>query len=208
VSRRRPELTRDGIAAAALVVVDRDGASAFSMRAVATEVGVSPMSLYHHVADRAELVMLMVDAAMREVAMPGPSGDGWRDDLWHLARWLRDGATRHPDLGSLVGELRGASDAMYAFGEYWVGLWRLSAIADERVFDAAMASLTAVVAMAMHLRAGDGAESHVPQLRSVPNLRHAIEVAGDPAATFALAIRGTIDGIEARLSNAAVAPEG
>lgn len=208
MSRRRPELTRDGIAAAALVVIDRDGATAFSLRAVAAELGVSPMSLYHHVADRAELVMLMVDAAMREVAMPGPSGDDWRDDLWHLARWLRDGATRHPHLGSLVGEMRSASDAMYAFGEYWVGLWRLSAIADERVFDAAMASLTAVVAMAMHLRAADAPESSVPQLRSVPNLRHAIEVAADPGATFELAIRGTIDGIEARLTTAAAVPQG
>ncbi len=204
MSRHRPDLSRDAIAAAALSVVDRDGAVAFSMRAVAAELGASPMSLYHHVADRAELVLLMVDAAVREVPMPGPSGDGWREDLWHLARWLRDSARRHPHLGALVGEMNGATDALYAFGEHWVGLWRLSTMPEADAFDAAFASLTAVVAMVMHTRWPGTPGSSSPQLHSVPNLRHAIHVANDPDATFELAVRGTIDGITAR----AAAPMG
>ena len=199
MSRQRPDLNRDAIAAAGLAVVDRDGAGAFSMRAVAAELGVSPMSLYHHIADRAELVTLMVDVAVREVPMPGPSGLAWNEDLWHLAQWLRDGARRHPHLGALVGEMRNATDALYAFGEHWVGLWRLSSVPEAVAFDAAIASLTAVVAVVMHTRWPEAPGAGSPRLHSVPNLRHAMEIADDPDATFELAVRGTIDGIAARV---------
>jgi len=70
----RAVLNRDSIARAALVVLDRQGATGLTMRAVASELGSSPMGLYHNVADRAELITLMIDVSLREEPMHAPLG--------------------------------------------------------------------------------------------------------------------------------------
>ena len=43
---------RERIADAALVILEREGAQAVSMRRVAHEVGVTLMAIYHHYANR------------------------------------------------------------------------------------------------------------------------------------------------------------
>ena len=62
-----PVLTRSQIVEAAVRLVDRDGLAALSMRRLASELGVGPMSLYYHVPDRAALEDLIFDAVMGEV---------------------------------------------------------------------------------------------------------------------------------------------
>ena len=49
-------------------LADADGMEAVTMRAVASRVGMAPMSLYTYVPGKAELVDLMVDAVY--LAMP------------------------------------------------------------------------------------------------------------------------------------------
>jgi AcrR family transcriptional regulator len=68
------------------------------MRRIATELGVSTMSLYRHVPGKDELVVLMVDAAIAEESLPETPPEGWRARLelssrlqWRLYRkhrWL------------------------------------------------------------------------------------------------------------------------
>ena len=48
------------------------------MRGVAAEVGVAPMSLYHHVRDRNELLVGMVDHLLNEVPDVANDGTPWR----------------------------------------------------------------------------------------------------------------------------------
>jgi TetR/AcrR family transcriptional regulator, tetracycline repressor protein len=62
-----PVLTRAQIVAAAIALVDRDGLAALSMRRLAADLGVGPMSLYYHVPDKAALEDLIFDAVMGEV---------------------------------------------------------------------------------------------------------------------------------------------
>ena len=62
-----PVLTRDQIVAAALALVDQEGLATLSMRRLAGELGVGPMTLYYHVPDRAALDDLIFDAVMGEV---------------------------------------------------------------------------------------------------------------------------------------------
>lgn len=177
----RAVLNRDSIARAALVVLDRQGATGLTMRAVASELGSSPMGLYHHVADRAELITLMIDVSLREEPMPAPSGEGWREDLWLLARWLLAAARRHPALWEVTGQMAGeATTTLLAFGESWIGLWRTSDLPEARAFEAAITSLGGVVAMVGQSRRPVEAPS-VPHLSSLPNMRHAIDRAPDPA---------------------------
>lgn len=52
-------VTVDAILDAAISLLDEEGEQALSMRALAARLGVTPMSLYHHVADRAALLVAL-----------------------------------------------------------------------------------------------------------------------------------------------------
>lgn len=99
---RRARRTRDvGVVRVAMEIADREGLAEVSMRRIATELGVATMSLYRHVPGKDELVLLMIDAALGEVAMPEPTSD-LRADLTEIARrqWRMFGA--HPWLASAL----------------------------------------------------------------------------------------------------------
>lgn len=83
---RASGLSRDRIVGAAIALADDDGLAAVSMAAVARSLGAGTMSLYRHVANKDELLLLMHEAVWRinEDVRTFPSADGWRADL---ARW-------------------------------------------------------------------------------------------------------------------------
>eukprot|EP01034_Spumella_vulgaris_P047073 gene47073-58734_t len=54
-------VARDDILAAALALLDEGGGQGLTMRALATRLGVTPMSLYRHVEDRAGLLRALSD---------------------------------------------------------------------------------------------------------------------------------------------------
>jgi AcrR family transcriptional regulator len=89
-------LRRDAIVDAALLIADREGFEAVSMRRVAAELGVGTMSLYHHVADKDELVYEMADAIGAEMLIPGAVPSDWREALRQIAVRTRDTFLRHP----------------------------------------------------------------------------------------------------------------
>lgn len=95
---RPRSLTGAQLAAAALVVIDRDGLAGLSMRAVAKELGVGTMALYRYVRDREELERLVVelvlgsvDTGLADVTAP------WRERIEILVRRLRDTVAAHPE---------------------------------------------------------------------------------------------------------------
>lgn len=59
--------TTEKIAAAARKLLDREGAEAVTMRRVAKAVGITPMALYRHFADRGGLLNALADAGFREM---------------------------------------------------------------------------------------------------------------------------------------------
>lgn len=89
-------LRREAIVDAALLLADREGFEAVSMRRVAAELGVGTMSLYHHVTDKDELVYEMADAIGAEMVIPGEVPADWREALRQIAVRTRDTFTRHP----------------------------------------------------------------------------------------------------------------
>ncbi|GAA4543977.1 TetR/AcrR family transcriptional regulator [Amycolatopsis samaneae] len=85
----KPALSVDEIVDAAIVIADADGMAALSMRAVGERLGRTAMALYTYVPSKAELLDLMVDRALAEVAREYDLGAGWRaaatafaEDLW------------------------------------------------------------------------------------------------------------------------------
>lgn len=93
--RPKPSLTHHQIVRAAMEIADTEGLQALSMRKVASKLGAGTMSLYRYVANKDDLLDLMVDAILGEELPDKPSGD-WRSELAEMARRTRRGARRHP----------------------------------------------------------------------------------------------------------------
>lgn len=90
-------LTLEGIARAGIGLADAEGLGAVSMQRVAGELAVTKMALYRYVPGKAELVALMVEAAMPVPAVPGvAAAGGWRERLAAWAGELYVGLRRHP----------------------------------------------------------------------------------------------------------------
>lgn len=93
-------LTLEGIARAGVAIADVEGLGGVSMQRVAGELTVTKMALYRYVPGKAELVSLMVEAAMDDPAgldaLLAATGNGWRERLAVWARELSAGFGRHP----------------------------------------------------------------------------------------------------------------
>jgi AcrR family transcriptional regulator len=88
---------------AAVVLADTGGAGAVNMRRIAKELDVNPMSLYWHVADKEQLLNLLLDAIEGEDEPVKESAD-WRTDFINIARRKRQLLLRHPWVTSFVSE--------------------------------------------------------------------------------------------------------
>jgi AcrR family transcriptional regulator len=91
---RRTRLNRARVLQAAVALADEAGLNGFSMRGLAQELGVVPMALYKHFANREELLDGMVDLVFSEMDSPSIGGD-WRSALRRRALSARDALKRH-----------------------------------------------------------------------------------------------------------------
>ncbi|MEV6979112.1 TetR/AcrR family transcriptional regulator [Kitasatospora sp. NPDC093806] len=73
--RPRPGLTTAGVVAAGRRVIERDGIDALTMRAVATELGTAPASLYRHVTDRDALLIAVLEQIAEGLPVEVPGTD-------------------------------------------------------------------------------------------------------------------------------------
>ena len=67
MTERRTPLTRDRVLAAAVELADEAGVASVTMRRLAEQVGVEPMSLYYHVPNKEAILDGIVDLVFREV---------------------------------------------------------------------------------------------------------------------------------------------
>jgi AcrR family transcriptional regulator len=94
---RRPKLTREQIALAALQIADTIGFESVSMRRVAEALGVGTMTLYYYVRTKNDLLALMEDALMGEVLVSEAEvARPWREAMTAIARSTREVFLRHP----------------------------------------------------------------------------------------------------------------
>ena len=97
----RPQLSRDVVVSAALEVVGKDGGGALTMRRVADQIGASASSLYGYVANKEELVQLVLDRIFEEIEMP-PAGGRWQDTLKEFSRSVLRVFRSHPGVAALT----------------------------------------------------------------------------------------------------------
>jgi AcrR family transcriptional regulator len=94
-ARARVPLTRERALQAAVALADTQGIEAVTMRGLARDLGVEAMSLYHHVANKDDILDGMVDLVFSEVQLPEP-GTAWRPAMRERALSVRAAMTRHP----------------------------------------------------------------------------------------------------------------
>lgn len=91
----RPPLSRERVLRGAVTVADAGGIGALTMRSLARELGVKPMSLYYYVAGKAEILDGIVDLVFSEIDLPSPGGD-WQSQMRRRADSARRTLRRHP----------------------------------------------------------------------------------------------------------------
>jgi AcrR family transcriptional regulator len=102
---RREPLTRERILHAAVALADEGGAESLSMRRLAQELGVVPMALYKHIANKDELLDGMIDVVVAEID-PLIEGADWKTTMRERILSARRALLRHP-WASRVLESRG-----------------------------------------------------------------------------------------------------
>jgi AcrR family transcriptional regulator len=95
---REIRLTEERIVAAALTLIDADGIEALSMRRLAAALDVNPMSLYHHVANKAALLTAVIRRVAGRLRLPALTDGTWQQRLRLLAEAFRDLSHAHRDL--------------------------------------------------------------------------------------------------------------
>lgn len=131
-------LDRARIAAAAVALIDRDGLERFGVRRLADELGVDPMSIYHHIKGKAALLDAASEAVLAEmVAAAGhdESGD-WEQLARRTAHGYREIAVRHPHVVPLLATRPQLSPVALAALERLVTAMRAAGVPDQVVADA------------------------------------------------------------------------
>jgi AcrR family transcriptional regulator len=198
--RTVPDLDLDRIADAALAVADERGAAGFTMRAVAEALGVTPMALYHHVADKAALVLLLVDKVVASVPLPDPTGM-WQEDLWQFALWMREIVNSHPAVSQLSRSHQVLTRNVLPFTERWINLWQQSGLSlDDAIRAAATSSMALIGLVEQEVRSANLQRPDPALLTHLPSTRMSFERIPDRDADFELIVRSLLEGLHARLS--------
>ncbi|AJT68497.1 TetR/AcrR family transcriptional regulator [Streptomyces chattanoogensis] len=103
---QREQLTREQIVAAAIELLDLEGIEALSMRKLGSRLNAAATSLYRHVANRDELIQLVVDDVYGELELPATADrTQWRAAVTRIAADLRAMTLRHPWIAPELGQV-------------------------------------------------------------------------------------------------------
>jgi AcrR family transcriptional regulator len=91
---QRVPLTRERVLHAAVALADESGSTSLSMRKLGEAVGVEAMSLYHHVANKDDLLDGMIDVVFGEIELPSDCRD-WKQAMRQRALSARQVLARH-----------------------------------------------------------------------------------------------------------------
>jgi AcrR family transcriptional regulator len=104
---REPLIERDHAVRVALRMIDEQGLSAFSLEKLSRRLGVRGPSLYHHFADRADLLARVAELILHEVPdVWAPDGEhaalAWDERLLAATIELRHAVLRHHNAGPVL----------------------------------------------------------------------------------------------------------
>jgi TetR/AcrR family tetracycline transcriptional repressor len=111
-------LSRERILGAALRVVDEEGMGALSMRRLGAELGVNPMSIYHHLPGKDAVVSGLVELVFSGMRVRYPEGSSWQEQVRAWAGAYRALVRAHPNLVlEIVSNAAAVTDAVLVVNE-------------------------------------------------------------------------------------------
>lgn len=120
---RRVPLSRDRVLSAAVVLADQIGIESLSMRRLAEVLGVVPMALYKHVANKEELLDGMIDVVVGEIDPPVHGAD-WKSAVRQRILSARQALLRHPWAPQVIESKKNPTSVVLAYMDSMIGLFR------------------------------------------------------------------------------------
>jgi AcrR family transcriptional regulator len=155
---RRPGLTVLRVVGAGIALADAEGLDAVTMRRVAQDLGVVPMTLYTYVPDKATLLELMLDRLYLEMPRAEMPHRPWRDRLAAVAEENRTLYTAHPWAASLPASRPPLGPGLLAKYEHELAAFAGCGL-DDLETDAALTYLVGFVQSAARVAAETRAET-------------------------------------------------
>jgi AcrR family transcriptional regulator len=219
----RTPLSRERVVRAAIALADEHGIDALSMRKLAQDLRVDPMSLYNHVANKDDLLDGMVDLVVAEID-PVPvkegdgDGDGWKATLRARIMAARATMLRHRWASRVLESRTDASPMVMRHYETVAGILRDGGFSVDLVHHALHALGSRMLGFSQELFDDSGALAEGPEVMALtahrmagdfPNLSAMLlEISHDEATVvgsgcddqfeFAFALDLLLDGLERR----------
>jgi TetR/AcrR family tetracycline transcriptional repressor len=207
-------LTREKILGAALEIVDEEGLDALTMRRLAADLGVNPMSIYHHLPGKSAVVSGLVGVVFSEIRVPPSEGLPWQERVRTYARAYRNVVRSHPNLAlRIVSDAATVSEAVLSGSEPLYGALEEAGLPPARIVQAADTVVDFVHGFALGEASNPSGEFDIgPELRrrieaqraeKTPALRRVFEALGkegmryDFDAGFEAGLDILVNGIEA-----------
>ena len=119
---RRETVSRGRVVAAAIARADADGLDSLNMRGLSHELGVVPMALYKHVANKEDLLDGMIELVVGEIE-PTPQTGDWKQDVRTRILAARRSLGRHSWSRAVLESRSAMTPAMLAYLNALTGLF-------------------------------------------------------------------------------------
>ena len=153
-------LSRERILRSAVALADEGGVESLSMRKIALELGVVPMALYKHVANKDELLDGMVDVVVGEIDPPLPDAD-WKTTIRERVLSARRALLRHPWASQVIESRTDPTPTVIGYMDAMIGIFRAGGFSIDVTHHAMHAMGSRLLGFSQELfddSSGDGAE--------------------------------------------------
>ena len=211
------KLTAERVIDGAVELADQIGVDALTIRKIAEEIGVKPMTIYHHVPNKEAIIDGMVDRVFAEIDLP-PTDTDWRSAMLVRCRSMRTVLADHPWAAPLMETRTSPGPATLTHHDAVLGCFRRAGfsleltghafpIIDAFLFGFALQEATlpatggeemAEVAGAMAARMPADLYPHLTEFTR----EHVLEPGYDFGAEFEVGINLILDGLEREATNA------
>jgi len=142
--RGRRGIRRQDLVEAALEMLAVEGEQNFSVRKLATVVGVDGMTILHHFKSREGLMRAVADAMVATLDVERPKGT-WRDILLEVAERYRGLAEKYPKAFHIVTRYQTSGPADFELGEMVYAALLSAGFNDQDAADYGMALFTLAI---------------------------------------------------------------
>lgn len=164
--RHRTPLSRERVLEAAVVLADREGIDALSMRRLGQELGVEAMSLYNHVKGKEDLLDGMVDLIVGAIDPPATTGP-WKKALRNRILSARHTMLRHPWASAVITSRNNASPVVMKYMDTTGGIMRDGGFSVDLMHHAFHALGSRVLGFSQELYDDSGADTDPDQMAAM-----------------------------------------